>query len=187
MLHDSVGLVGPAVETGYQFVLGVWECPYNAQDWQAPVEEIEEAVEAAFEQYDVWRMYADPQYWLSYTAKWAGTYGKERVVEWYTNRLTPMCAAIEAYDTAIKSKELSHDGNKVMARHIGNSFKQELNKRDDKGKRLWVIHKERGDSTNKIDLAMAGILSWIARMDAVKLGVAKKSIYEERGPLSYEL
>lgn len=179
MFHDSVGLVGTEIETGYQFVLGAWECPYRKKDWQAPVEEIEEAVEAAFEQYDVWRLYADPQYWLSYTAKWAGVYGKEKIVEWYTNRYNQMCYAIEAFDTAIKSKELSHDGNKILGRHIANAFKHELNRRDEQGKRLWVVRKERGDSPNKIDLAMAAILSWRARLDAVALGVKTRSAYED--------
>jgi len=187
MFHDSVGLVGTEIETGYQFVLGLWECPYGKKDWQAPVEEIEEAVVAAFENYDVWRLYADPQYWLSYTAQWAGLYGKERVVEWYTNRYNQMCYAIEAFATAIKSQELSHENHKGLERHIGNAFKQELNKRDEQGKRLWVIHKERGDSANKIDLAMAAILSWKARLDAVALNVNKRSVYDERGPLSYKI
>jgi len=179
MFHDSVGLVGTEIETGHQFVLGVWECPYGKKDWQAPVDEIDETVEAAFENYDVWRMYADPQYWLSYTAKWAGLYGKEKVVEWYTNKYNQMCYSIEAFNTAIKSQELSHDGHKALGRHIANAFKKELNKRDEQGKKLWVIQKERGDSPNKIDLAMAAILSWRARLDAVALGVTKRSAYED--------
>jgi hypothetical protein len=181
MFHDSVGLVGTEVETGYQFMLGLWECPYGKKDWQAPVEEIEDAVTAAFDNYDVWRLYADPQYWLSYTAKWAGLYGKEKVVEWYTNRYNQMCYAIEAFDTAIKSKGMSHDGNAALGRHLSNAFKHELNKRDEEGKRLWVIQKERGDSPNKIDLAMAAILSWRARLDAVALGVSNRSAYEDEG------
>jgi len=179
MFHDSVGLVGTEIETGFQFVLGVWECPYGKKDWQAPVDEIEETVESTFENYDVWRLYADPQYWLSYTAKWAGLYGKEKVVEWYTNKYNQMCYSIEAFNTAIKSQELSHDGHKGLGRHIANAFCKELNKRDDQGKKLWVIHKERGDSPNKIDLAMAAILSWRARLDAVALGVTKRSAYED--------
>lgn len=181
MFHDSVGLMGTEIETGYQFVLGIWECPYGKKDWQAPVDEIEETVEAAFENYDVWRMYADPQYWLSYMAKWAGLYGKEKVIEWYTNKYTQMCYSIEAFNTAVKSQELSHDGNKALGRHIANAFKKEINRRDEQGKKLWVIKKERGDSPNKIDLAMAAILSWRARLDAVALGIETKSIYEGRG------
>jgi len=179
MFHDSVGLVGTEVETGYQFVLGVWECPYGKKDWQAPVDEIEDAVKAAFENYDVWRMYADPQYWDEHLAGWAGLYGKEKAVAWYTRRYNQMCYAIEAFHTAIKGKTLSHDGHKGLARHIGNSFKHELNQRDEQGKRLWVIHKERGDSPHKIDLAMAAILSWKARLDAMALGITNRSAYED--------
>jgi hypothetical protein len=179
MFHDSVALVGTEVETGYQFKLGLWECPYGKKDWQAPVAEIVAAVEAAFEKYEVWRLYADPQYWLSYTAEWAGKYGKEKVIEWYTNQWNKMCYAIEAYDTAIKSKDLSHDGNKAFERHLGNAFKKELNRHDEQGKKLWVIQKERGDSPNKIDLTMAAILSWRARLDAVALNVGGKSAYNE--------
>jgi phage terminase large subunit-like protein len=187
MFHDSVALVGTEVSTGHQFKLGLWECPYGKKDWHAPVDDIEEAVLAAFDNYEVWRLYADPQYWLSYTAQWAGLFGKEKVIEWYTNRYNQMCYAIEAYDTAIKSGELSHDGNKDFERHMGNAFKKELNRHDEQGKKLWVIQKERGDSQNKIDLTMAAILSWKARLDAVALGVTGVSVYEERGPLIFDL
>jgi len=187
MFHDSVGLVGTEVETGHQFKLGLWECPYGNKDWQVPVEDVVEAVTAAFEKYNVWRMYMDPQYWLSYAAEWAGLYGKEKVVEWYTNRYNHMCAAIEAYDTAIKGGTLSHDGSPEFSRHLGNAFKKELSRHDEQGKRLWVIQKERGDSPNKIDLTMAAILSWRGRLDAVALGVTGKSVYEDRGPLVYSL
>ncbi len=184
MFHDSVALVGTEIDTGFQFKLGLWECPYGKKDWQAPVDDIVEAVEAAFERWNVWRMYADPQYWLSYIAQWAGKYGKEKIVEWYTNRYNQMCYAIEAYDTAIKGKTLSHDGSAAFMRHLGNCFKKELNRHDEQGKKLWVIQKERGDSPNKIDLTMAAILSWKARLDAVALGVGGKSVYEERGLLT---
>jgi hypothetical protein len=43
--------------------------------------------------------------------------------------------------------------------------------KDEEGKVLWLIKKERHDSPNKIDLAMASILSWEARMDAITAGV----------------
>ena len=39
--------------------------------------------------------------------------------------------------------------------------------RDEQGKPLWLIQKERPDSPHKIDLAMAGVLSWEARTDAI--------------------
>jgi len=48
---------------------------------------------------------------------------------------------------------------------------------------MWVIYKERSDSPFKIDAAMAAILSWEARQDALASGVTTsgKSVYENRG------
>jgi hypothetical protein len=51
---------------------------------------------------------------------------------------------------------------------------------------LWTIYKERSDSPHKIDAAMAAILSWEARCDALASGVGTKreSVYESRGLVS---
>jgi phage terminase large subunit-like protein len=179
--HDSTGLVATHVETGYQWVMGAWECPFGKEDWQVPVNEVDETVSAAFKEYNVWRMYADPPYWQSWTAKWAGDHGADKVIEWWTNRRKPMSYALEGYNTAITGGNISHNGDSTLTRHIGNSFKHDLPMKDEEGKVLWLIKKERHDSPNKIDLAMASILSWEARMDAITAGAinTKKSIYED--------
>jgi hypothetical protein len=39
---------------------------------------------------------------------------------------------------------------------------------------MWLIAKDRPDSPRKIDLAMAGCLSWEARGDAVAAGALRK-------------
>lgn len=168
--RDSVGLVATHVATGYQWVLGAWECPPGRDDWQVPAEEVDDAVKAAFQRYEVWRLYADPPYWQSWVAKWAGEFGEERVIEWWTNRRKPMTYSLESYDTAIKERALSHDGSDVLCRHIANSFRHDLPQLDDQGKPMWLIRKERSDSLYKIDLAMAAVLSWEARTDAKAAG-----------------
>lgn len=169
LFRDSTALVATHVESGYQWVLGVWECPFGQTDWQVPEEDVDDAVHAAFERWDVWRMYADPPYWQSWVAKWAGEW-PDRVIEWYTNRRKQMTAALENYDTAIKSSLLCHDGDPVFGRHIANAFRHELPQRDEQGKPLWLIRKERSDSPHKIDCAMAAVLSWEARTDAIGAG-----------------
>jgi phage terminase large subunit-like protein len=181
--HDSTGLVATHIETGYQWVLGAWECPYGVDDWQVPAEEVDDAVIAAFQRYNVWRMYADPPYWQSWIAKWAGEMGNDRVIEWWTNRRKAMSYALESYDTAITSREITHDGNEILTRHIGNSYRHDLPQKDEEtGKSLWLIRKERKDSPHKIDLAMASILSWAARKDAIAMGaINASSVYEQRG------
>jgi hypothetical protein len=40
---------------------------------------------------------------------------------------------------------------------------------------VWLIRKDRADSPRKIDLAMAAVLSWEARSDAVAAGVLAES------------
>lgn len=179
--HDSTGLVATHIESGYQWVAGLWECPPGKKNWQVPADEVDRTVRALFEQYDVWRLYADPPYWQSWIATWAGDpdMGSDRVVEWWSNRRKPMTAALENFTTALKDGSLTHDGSKAYERHIGNSRKKELPQRDEEGKALWLIQKERPDSPNKIDLAMAGVLSWEARTDAIAAGVlAREPSYQ---------
>jgi phage terminase large subunit-like protein len=183
LFHDSTGLVATHVKTGYQWPLGLWECPPNKKDWQVPEDEVDDAVMAAFAKYQVWRMYADPPYWQAWIAKWAGQFGADKVVEWWTNRRNQMTYTLESFNTAIKSGSISHDGSEALTRHIANSCKKDLAQKDEEGHALWLIRKERSDSPYKIDLAMAAILSWRARTDAIALGVDtdKVSIYQKRG------
>ena len=136
-----------------------------------PAVEVDAVVRDLFERYTVWRMYADPAHWQSWVAKWIGEFGKERVIEWWTNRPRQMSVALEGFDTAIKTGTLSHDGDKRLERHIGNSRRKDLPQRDEQGKPLWLIQKERHDSPHKIDLAMAAVLGWEARTDAIASGV----------------
>lgn len=171
MFHDSTGLVATHIESGYQWVLGVWECPFGRDDWQVPADEVEDAVLAAFERYAVWRMYADPPYWQSWLSKWAGVKGDDKIFEWWTNRRKPMSYALESFETAMREGTISHSGDEDLTRHIANAYRHDLPHRDENGKPLWLIRKERGDSPHKIDLCMAAVLSWEARNDAIAAGV----------------
>jgi phage terminase large subunit-like protein len=179
--HDATGLVGTHVASGYQWVLGIWEQPYGIEKWEVPVHEVEEIIADAFSRWDVWRMYCDPPYWETYCAQWAGQYGVSRVIEWWTNRSRQMAFALRGYSNAIQAGDLSHDGNPAFARHIGNACRRVVPVRDDTGVAMWTIYKERPDSPHKIDLAMAGCLSWEARTDAQGAGVSGENVYETRG------
>lgn len=183
--HDATAIVATHVSSGYQWLLGVWERPHGIETWEVPEHEVEAAMAAAFERWNVWRLYADPPYWETHVAKWSGQYGEARVLAWWTNRFKAMAYAIKSYVNAITAGELSHDGDAAFARHIGNACRRMLNMRDDQGVTLWVMQKERPDSVHKIDAAMAGCLSWEARCDALAAGVAnlQRSVYEERGIL----
>jgi len=178
--EDATAIVGTEIETGHQWLVGLWEKPHNRQDWEVPEHEVTAAIADAFERWEVWRLYADPPYWESQVAEWAGQYGDERVWVWRTNRMTPMATAVRAYANAIQSGELTHDGSTGLARHLGNACRRMLTIRDDQGQPLWVIYKERKDSPHKIDGAMAAILSWEARTVAIAAGVVS-GVYGTRG------
>lgn len=180
--HDATGLVATEIDTGFQQPIKVWERPANVDVWEVPADDVDAAVAMCFGTWDVWRLYADPPYWEGLVADWSGKYGEDRVFEWWTNRNKAMAYSIKAFNTAIMAGELSHNGDDAYRRHIGNAVRKYLYIRDDEGQPLWTIYKERPDSPHKIDLAMAGVLSWEARMDAVAAGVKKsESVYNTRG------
>lgn len=169
---DATGLVATHVRTGYQWKLGLWEKPLGGlPTWRVPALEVDAAVRDAFARYNVWRMYADPPYWQEWVAKWQGLFGEERVIPWWTNRTRQMASALEAFDTAIDEGTMQHDGDPDLRRHIGNARRRDLPQRNEQNLPLWVIQKDRSDSPNKIDLAMAAILGWEARTDAIASGV----------------
>ena len=181
---DATAIVMTEVETGHQSLIGLWEKPPTADpDWEVPEAEVDDTIHEAFERWSVWRLYADPRWWESWIATWAGEWGKERVIAWYTGRLSQMAYALRSFATAIQAEELSHDSNEDLSRHIGNACRRTLNLRDAEGERLWVIQKERPDSPFKIDAGMAAVLSWEARNDAITAGAKAEepSVYEERG------
>ncbi len=183
--HDATALVATEVVTGFQWLCGLWEQPaaLDLQYWEVDADDVNAVLAEVMDTYDVWRVYCDPPYWETAVADWAGRYGEKRVLEWWTNRPKQMAYAIKQFNTAIQSGDLLHDGNKHYQRHVGNAVRKYLRLRDDEGNRLWTIYKERQESPHKIDAAMAGILSWEARNDALAAGVAKrqKSVYEKRG------
>lgn len=194
MFHDSTGIVATEVESGYQWLVKGWECPvgFGTPDkpWQVPTPEVDAVMRQLFEDFAVWRLYADPPYWQAWISKWAGDKAMQptpergigwdgaRVIEWWTNRRKPMTAALESFDTAIREGSICHDGHKDTARHIGNSRKKELLMRDELGRPMWLIQKERSDSPYKIDFAMASVLSWEARNDAIAAGVTTVKEYQ---------
>lgn len=181
--RDATALVGTEIATGFQWLLGLWERPHGIEEWEVPQDQVEEVVDAAFRTWDVWRLYADPPYWESLVAEWAGRYGEKRVLEWWTNRKKAMAYAIRAFHSAIQSGEISHDGDVHLARHVGNACRRVLTMHDEEGLPMWTIYKEQPESPHKIDAAMAAILSWEARNDAIAAGVRAGSVYEERGVL----
>lgn len=175
---DATALVATHLGTGFQWPVGIWERPLTQSDWEVPVGEVDGAINDAFERWHVCRMYADPPKWETWIAQWAGQFGEKRVVEWWTNRRKPMAYAIRSFIGAMTAGELTHDGDALLDAHVGNARQQQTNLVDEQGKPLWILRKERPDSPHKIDGAMAAILSWEARNDALAANEGEVPVYE---------
>ncbi|WP_377547158.1 hypothetical protein [Micromonospora zhanjiangensis] len=172
--RDACGFVATHIETGLQWTLALWEKPpgdgEDAQQWEVTDEQVDGALAEAMDLYRVVLVYADPPRFEANVAKWSGKYGERRVAEWYTNRPRQIGVAMRAYKTAQTSGAVTHRGDGDLARHIGNARRGDLKILDDDDTPLWTIYKERPDSPLYIDLAMAGCLSWQARLDAMAKG-----------------
>jgi len=178
---DHTALIACELATGHLWPLGIWDPAEHGGE--VPRDEVDAAVGAAFATYRVARMYADPPYWKEELAGWAGQHGDKVVVKFATYRNRPMGFAVRSFAQAIADRSVSHDGGARFALHIGNASRKALNERDDKGAPLWVIQKETPDSPKKVDAAVAAVLAWEARMDAIASGAGKPttgSIYETR-------
>jgi hypothetical protein len=172
--RDSTALVVTHLRSGWQWEAGLWQHPGAADAaWEVPADEVDATVDEVFMQFRVVRLYGDPaQGWDVALARWSSRYGQKRVTEFFTDSrgLRKTAFAMRAYHQAMRSGDLTHRDDPDMAQHIGNARKRDLHMVDDEGQPLWTIEKERRDSPFKIDAAMAGALSWQARMDALTAG-----------------
>ena len=182
---DATALIGCRVSDGYLFEIKVWEQPDGpaGEDWSIPVADVDFEVRKAFEMYKVVGMFADPAKWESYIAQWESDFGRNlkvkssqaHPIEWWMtgNRSYLVVRAIEQFANAVLDKELTHSGGLVLTRHI-------LNARRRIGRSGVSIAKENPDSRNKIDAAVAAVLAYQARLQALSKGEATKTTFVPR-------
>lgn len=178
---DAVAIVCVAVESGVAWLGGIWERPQHAgDDYEHPELEVTQVVEEIFDRWQVWRLYADPPYWESTVAAWEARFRSQdrknqAVVPWWTNRWRPIGGACRATARAIRSGELFHvvpPDRDVLTEHVRNAVRRDVNARDDEGRPLWTLAKPAPG--RKIDAAMALVLAWEARTDAIAAGAQRR-------------
>lgn len=177
--RDATGFVVTDIATGLQ--MGdrmLWEQDPTVEDWEVDEDEVSEKLDEIMTRFDVWALYGDPPHWTETMGAWSVKY-PDRVVEWWTARKTPMAYALREFVEAIDAGSITHTGDADYTRHIGNAGRKDLKLLDDHGEPLWVLAKIELD--RKFDQAMAGVLSWKARLDAIKSG-AKPHRKARRAP-----
>ncbi|MFE5332942.1 terminase [Embleya sp. NPDC056575] len=172
--EDSTALVACRLSDGHLVLLGCWEKPDgpDGAHWRVPSPAVDAAVAKAFKDYDVVGFYADPALWQDYVDAWTAEFGERlqvaatqrHPVEWWTNRPTAMVAALERFETAVKTEALTHDGGATLTSHV-------LHARRQVSRAGVQIRKETKDSPLKIDAAMAATLAYECRSDAVAKGL----------------
>jgi hypothetical protein len=166
--RDSTAFVLTEVETGIQVPVGLWERPeHAASDWEVPHDEVNEKFHEVMETYQIWQVYADPPHWTEDVGKWAGKY-PDKVTEWWTHNRRKIGMAVRAYAEAIDTNAVRHNGDPDFVRHVGSAGRVETNLLDDEGKKVVILGKIRPEA--KFDMAMAAVLSWQARLDALAEG-----------------
>lgn len=171
---DALAIIATDVERFHQWPLFIQERPENAgRDYEHDLEAADAAVQAAAERYRVGLIYADPQRIEHLTDRWTGRWGKEVVAEFFTNTKASrrLGDAVAHHVTAVAQGELTHDGDSQFTRHIGNARRKALSALDDDGHPLFTMCKDRPHSRNKIDGAMAAMISAEARRDAIAKGM----------------
>lgn len=140
---------------------------------QVPRLEVSAALAFIMETWNVARVYADPPYWETEIDTWAGEYGDDVVVRWYTRRVLQMHAAAERLLTDLRKKdsEFTHDGCSTTADHIAAAKKSPrgiVAAGEDRAKLKYVLSKP-GDG-RKIDMAIPSILANEAHGDVTAAG-----------------
>jgi hypothetical protein len=179
---DALSVIGTDVKTGFQWPIGIWERPEDAgDDYEHPVDEIDAAMIEAFDRFDVWRVYIDPQWIDHLVERWQGRWGQKRVIAWYTNRPRQIAFAVRGFADAAAAGDWSCSPDELFQRHLKQARKKMLNVFDDDHRQLWTFSKDRPGSPRKIDGAMGAVLSWEGRSDCVAAGEVDPVIYRTAG------
>lgn len=172
--NDSTGLVACRVSDMHVTVLGVWEKPDGPAPWEVDREAVDATVRAAFDRYKVVGFYADPALWQSYIDTWTKDLGGRlklqaspgHAIEWWMNRPTAVVKMLERTQSLVLAKQLTHDGDSRLARHVANARVRMRTAGE-------IIMKEFPGSRNKIDLAYCMALAVEAAGDATAKGIGK--------------
>ena len=170
--RDGTGIVATDILGKYQWKVGLWTVSDDQP--QIPVDEVDQAIVELMDTRNVVRFYYDPaQGWADGPGQqWEGRYGKKVArFETGSRNVRKIADATGAYVSAVKNSDLHHDGDEDFAEHIGNAHKYYFKARyDDDGQPLWSLGKGPGTPPPLMDLAVCGVLSWQAALDAIAAG-----------------
>ena len=161
---DATALIACRISDGLLAPLAVFEPPAGGREreWEVSSDEVDAALARTMERFRVVRGYFDPPLWQSEIDEWAREYGETSVMRFQTNR-TRMQGATERFRTDLVAGRVTHNGDETLTRHVLNAQVREA-------RGGYWLTKTRPGSPDKIDAAVAAILAYEARADAITAG-----------------
>lgn len=148
---DSTALVGCTMD-GYVWLEGIWENPGDDR-WRVPRENVSNAVDLAFQKYEVVELACDPWGWRSEIEAWAKRHGERQVIEWNTATAARMAPATDRLYQAVVTKVMTHDGDERLSNHVLHCVAKRTPMGD-------LVSKDKRGSPRKIDAAVAAIVAY---------------------------
>lgn len=148
---DSTALIACTLD-GHVQPLGIWNNP-GEPGWRVPRADVDAAVRDAFDRFDVVELAADPWGWRSEIETWAQEFGERRVVEYNTGFRNRMGPAADRLYAAVMGGDVTHDGDPILALHVAQTVATQTAVGA-------IVHKDKRNSTRKIDAAVAAIVAF---------------------------
>lgn len=176
---DHTGLVATRVSDGVAFVLGHWDP--RTTGGEIDRERIDAAVASAFETYDVVAFYSDLHPWESYVDAWLREFGRidkyrglcvaaspKHAIAWDMRaRTTDFTRAAERFHAEVSDGVFHFAPSPALIEHA-------LNARRRPGRAGVSFGKETRESSRKVDLLAATVLSRLAWHDYLSLPKLKR-------------
>lgn len=158
-VSDSTALVACRLSDGLLEPIHVWEAEGDAARWEIDTGSVDRVLAETMERYTVVRGYFDPPLWRSEIEGWQREFG-EPLVTGYDTTKAKMLGAVERFRTDVSAGTIQHTGDPTLTRHILNAQTREV-------RGGYWLTKDRNTSPNKIDAAVAAVLAYEARADAL--------------------
>lgn len=148
---DATGIVLIDVATGILKVHRVWEPDPQDPDWTVDRADVNAAIERLFADYDVKMLWCDPSFYEPDVLEWSKRW-RHRVerIPPTNHRIAPMA---QQFISDLVSKEIGHDGDARLERHVLNAVATEAGS----------FKKEKKASPRKVDLLACSVLANGAR------------------------
>lgn len=181
--RDGTALVACRLSDGLLQVLRYWERPKRLSpfaEWTIPGEEVDQALDEAMDTYDVRSFLGDVHWWRQEIDSWHGKW-PDIVTKFDTSKTTRMVWVVARMRTAIESAAIRHGGDRLLRRHVLNTYANRQRVKLDETTFGVTLSKQNRDSRDLIDICMAATLAVEARGLAIAAGAL------EEGAVDYTL